>query len=140
MIAPVAVNYLAVLVSAIASMLLGFLWYGPLFGKTWMKLMKWDPKKMGSMKANSNMALSYGITFVGSLVMAYVLAHIVGYTQAKTLMDGVVAGFWTWLGFIATVSLGKVLWEGKSWNLYMLDNAYHLVNLVVMGIILTLWV
>lgn len=137
---PVDINYLAVLVSAVASMVLGFLWYGPLFGKPWMKLMGWNPKKLSSMKMKTNMSMSYGITFIGSLVMAFVLSHIVDYTQAATYLDGIMAGVWVWLGFVATVTLGKVLWEGKSWNLYFLENGYQLVNLIVMGVILTLWV
>ena len=44
-----------------------------------------------------------------------------------------------WLGFIAPVTLGSVLWEMKSWKLWILNNAYYLVVLVVMGLIFTLW-
>lgn len=36
-------------------------------------------------------------------------------------------------------SYGVVLWEGKSWKLWFLNNAYHLVVLTVMGVILALW-
>lgn len=34
----VLISYPAVLGAAIASMILGFLWYGPLFGNAWMRL------------------------------------------------------------------------------------------------------
>lgn len=48
------------------------------------------------------------------------------------------AGFWNWLGFIAPVTLGVVLWEGKPWKLWVLHNAYYLLALLVMGVILGL--
>ena len=43
------INYLAVLGAAAASIVLGFLWYGPLFGNQWAALMKFDKKKMSEM-------------------------------------------------------------------------------------------
>ncbi|MBI3341870.1 DUF1761 domain-containing protein, partial [Candidatus Curtissbacteria bacterium] len=33
------INYMAVVAAAVVNMVLGFLWYGPLFGKPWMKMM-----------------------------------------------------------------------------------------------------
>ena len=36
----VAVDPVAVLLAAVISYVIGFAWYGPIFGKTWMKLMK----------------------------------------------------------------------------------------------------
>ena len=37
------INYMAVIVSAAANFLLGWLWYSPmLFGKQWMKMMGFD--------------------------------------------------------------------------------------------------
>lgn len=48
-------------------------------------------------------------------------------------------GFWNWLGFVAPVTLGGVLWEGKPWKLWGLNNGYQLLSLLVMGVILALW-
>lgn len=137
--ADVMVNYWAVLVAAIVSMVIGFVWYGPLFGKTWMKLSGHTPKDMEKAK-KKGMGKSYALMIVSTLVMSYVLAHFVDYAGAVTAWGGVVAGVWIWLGFIATVTLGKVLWEGKPWSLWVLDNAHYLVSLAVMGAILAVWV
>ena len=71
--------------------------------------------------------------------MAYVLAHFIDYVEATTVVAGMTAGFWLWMGFIATVKLGGVLWEGKPWTLYGLDVAYYLVSLLVMSSILAVW-
>lgn len=140
---PVPINYLAVLACAIASMAIGFVWYGPLFGKQWIKLSGMSTEKMQGAKA-SGMGKSYAPMFVGSLVMAYVLAHALifaaTYLKASGVSAGLTAGFWNWLGFIAPVTLGTVLWDGKPWKLWLLNNGYQLLNLLVMGVILSLWI
>ena len=136
---PVSINYLAVLVTAVISMVIGFLWYGPLFGKVWMQLMKIDKKKMEEAK-KKGMAKSYIIMFIGLIIMNYILAHFVSYAQAKTAVEGMQLGFWIWLGFIATVMLSSVLWEGRPVKLYLINVAHYLVALLVSGAILAVWV
>ena len=135
----VPVNYVAVLVASLASMVLGFVWFGPLFGKEWMKLSGQTDEKMKSAK-NKGMEKLYALQLVGSLVMNYVLAHALvfasSYMHVSGTSAGLSVGFWNWLGFIAPVSLGMVLWDGKPWKLYFLTNAYQLVNLLVAGVIL----
>lgn len=131
------INYWAILVAAIVSMVIGAIWYSVLFGKKWMELMDIGPKRMEELKQKARW--SYVWNFLALLVMAFVLAHIVDYTGATTWTAGMQAGFWLWLGFIATVSLGAVLWEGKSWSLYFINAGYHLVELLVMGGILAVW-
>lgn len=138
----VPINYLAVLAGAVASMTLGFVWYGPLFGKQWIALSGMTPEEMEAAKTKG-MAKEYALTFVGSLAMSYVLAHAIVFASAYFSFGGVraglAAGFWNWLGFIAPVTLGTVLWERKPWKLWFLNNAYQLLTLLVMGTILALW-
>ena len=137
MVPAVSVNYLAVLAAAIAAMVLGFLWYGPLFGKMWMKLMNIDKKKIDESK-KKGMVVNYIIMIISTLVMSYTLAHLVKFLDVTNILDALRVAFWMWLGFIATVMIGTVLWEGKSWKLYCLNATYWLVNLTVMSSILTL--
>jgi hypothetical protein len=138
----VPINYVAVLAAAVVSMVVGFLWYGPLFGKMWIKGMGWTKADMEKAK-KKGMAKQYGLMFVGSLVMAYVLAHATVFAAAYTHMMGVPAGLmsglWNWLGFVAPVTLGSVLWEGKSWKMWALNNGYYLVTLLAMGVVLAVW-
>ncbi|SRR3989344_175255 len=134
--------YLEVLIAAVVSHALGFLWYGPLFGKKWMALMKFTEKDMEKAK-QKGMAKTYSMSFVASLVTAAVLAFLVkdfvditGATPVLwNALGGALVGALIWLGFVATKSLGSVFWEGKSWNLYFLNTAYDLVNLLLMGAI-----
>lgn len=139
----VDVNYIAVLVAGIISMVVGYVWYGPAFGKTWMKLSGIVPQNMGKEEQNKMMKKNMSIMFVGALVMAYVLFHSIafatGFMQVSGAAQGMMGGFWIWLGFIVPVMLGKVLWEGKSWKLFILDSSYYLVVLVVNGALLASW-
>lgn len=141
----VPVNYLAVLVAAILSMVLGSLWYGPIFGKTWTKMMGWSKADMEKGAADKGrMMKAYGSQAVGSLLMAFVLAHALVFAEAYLNESGVSAGiqtgFWNWIGFIAPVTLTGVLWEGKPWKLWLLNNGYNLLALCSMGVLLSLWV
>lgn len=126
-----AINYLGVLVAAIAAMVIGYVWYGPLFGKTWMK-----EAGVKDMKGNGNMAMTYGVQYVAAAVMAYVLAVIFQMTGTADYMTGFKMTFWLWLGFVATAAIGAVLFERKSWTYYGVNVAYHLVSLLVMGAVL----
>ncbi len=117
------INWVALIAAAVASMAVGFIWYGPLFGKAWMKLT--GKKEMGN---KSEMPKMYAILFVSSLVTAYVLS---------VLGAGLQTAFWVWLGFQATLLLHGVLFEGKSWNLYFLVAGHQLVNLLAMSWVLS---
>ncbi len=135
----VAINYLAVLTSAIVSFVIGGLWYSPiLFGNAWMKAGGMNMKDMQKAK-QKGMGKLYFTGFLGTLLMAYVLAHFVQYAGANGFSDGMQAGFWTWLGFAVPLLIGSVLWEGKTVKFYFINIAYQLVSLVVMGGILASW-
>jgi hypothetical protein len=135
------INYWAVVVAAVASMAVGFVWYGFLFRKSWMELMGYTVESMEQMKMSATKA--YILQFVASLVMAYVLAHSLifasAYTGTAGAAAGMTAGFWSWLGFVAPITLGVVLWENKPWKLWFINASNYLVALIVMGMILALW-
>lgn len=135
---PITLNYWAILVAALSSYVLGALWYSPLlFGKLWVKLMGWSHEQMEHHKKGA--ARGYIVTLVTALVSSLVMAHVVDYTWSYTAADGATTGFWIWLGFVATVMIGGVLWEGKKFSLYILNTAYQLASLVLMGVILAVW-
>ncbi len=123
-------------------MIIGGLWYGPLFSKPWVALSGMTEEKISAAKARG-MGKLYAINFLGALVMSYVLGHALIFASQYLGISGVGAGlmvgFFNWLGFIAPVTLGVVLWEGKSWKLWILNSGYYLVSLSIMGVILAVW-
>ncbi len=139
----VEVNYVTVLVAALASFAVGMLWYSPvLFGKQWMALAGITDKNMEEGK--KNMARNMVLALVTSFVMAGVLYYVVSYTSAfygdqYTMMGASLkAAVMMWVGFFATTQLGIVLWEGKPFKLYALNTSYSLVSLLVMALVIGL--
>ena len=131
----IEVNYVAVLASAVAGFVVGFVWYHPkVFGTMWMKISNISPAAMEAGKKMMMQSMALG--FVGTVITAYVLAHFVTVWGATDLMGAIQLGFWVWLGFQMPIQLGSVLWEQKSWNLFALNSAYWLVNTIVMAKVL----
>jgi hypothetical protein len=132
----VPVNYLAVLVAAIASYVIASIWYGVVFRKLWMQL-----TNISEMKPTPNSII---IVFVGTLLMSYVLDHSIAfgnaYMHTSGLASGLQGGFFNWLGFIAPLTVTGVVYEKRSWKLWALDNGFWLLSLLVMGAILSSWV
>jgi hypothetical protein len=133
-------NIWAVLVASLLPMVVGAVWYGPLFGKTWMQLVE---KSEEEIRAGFNPAKSFGVTFLMAVLTAFVLAHILqAYDDAYTLSGwaaGMQGGFWVWLGFVLTISWQAVSFEAKKLSLYFLNMAYNLVVLLAMGALLGAW-
>ncbi len=128
----VSINYVSIIVAAVAAMAIGAAWYSPiLFAKQWMKLVD---KSEADLKKNANQG--YLLTAVAWLVVAYILAHFVSYTNADTISTGAITGFWAWLGFVATTGAINTAFSGRPWKLWLIDNGYHLVALIVMGAII----
>ncbi len=145
MLPEIHIHYLAVVVAALAAFFFGWIWHGPLFGKTWAGLMKLPADfKPTSKQMMQGMILA----LVGSLLTAFVLAHSVeiwrpsvwkvGTDQAPAVY-GFFAGFFTWLGFYVPMLFGAVAWEGKSWKLFGLNAVFHFIALQIMGAILSFW-
>ena len=135
------VNLWAVLVAAISTMIVGFLWYSPmLFAKPWTALMGYDPNdkaKMDEMRKSAGK--SYGISFIASLVAALVLGKIIEVTSVQSPLYGMKIGFAVWLGFVTTVQLTAKLFGNQPTKLYLINTGYQLVCYLVMGAILAVW-
>ncbi len=131
------INYWAVMGAAVASFVIGMLWYGPLFRTQWMKLSGITTASMKKMKMTPAHSMSIG--FVATLLTAYVLSNFVHVLGITTLTAAAQFAFWVWVGLVAPVQLGAYLWEGKPLKLFVLNTAHNLVVLIVMSGILAVW-
>jgi hypothetical protein len=135
------VNLWAVLVAAISTMIVGFIWYSPiLFAKPWTVLMGYDPNdkaKMDEMRKSAGK--SYGISFIASLISALVLGKIIDVTSVQSPFYGMKIGFAVWLGFVTTVQLTAKVFGNQPTKLYLINTGYQLVCYLVMGAILAVW-
>lgn len=133
------VNWVAVLVAVAANMALGFSWYSiPMFGKEWIALMGWDVKKVKKPTSDEMTKNMIG-GVVSAGLMAFVMSRFADSVGANTWLFGMQLGFWVWLGFIATVAVGGVLWERRPWKLYFINAGYWLASMLMMGAIIGGW-
>jgi hypothetical protein len=131
----VEINYWAVLLAAVSSMAVGSIWYAKgVFGSVWMRLAKVDKNKP------YNMALALGLTFVASLVTAYILAHVTylsnQFFHNSFMQDALTTAFWLWLGLTAARFLVHDLFEGRPWKLTLMNVAHEFVTLFIMALII----
>ena len=134
----VEVNFLAVALAALSSMLVGWVWYSrPVFGDRWAKLVKLSDKQM---KEGAPRAML--LTFAASLVTAYVLAHVAYlshyFYDNSFLQDSLMTAFWVWLGFTATRLITHDLFEQRNSTLTLLNISHELVTLLAMGLVIGL--
>lgn len=135
------INFIAVLVCAIWSMVLGALLYGPLFGKKWMEILGVNAKDK---KAREEMQKSagplYGIQFLLTLFQVYVLAY---YIQGWEEASGLVNALWIWAAFIMPMVAASAMWNNDSrkvsWARFLIQAGYQLILFVSFGLILGLW-
>lgn len=131
-------NYPAVIVAAVIHFIIGGLWYGLIFGNTFIKITGWTPAQLEQIAAQSHWT-QYLIAFLTSLTLVYILAHFVQYTGAKGAAGGMQTAFWLWLGFVATTQLATVIFEQRKLGLYLLNVGYHLVAGLICGALLAAW-
>lgn len=127
------VNIWAILISMILSVILGFIWYGPLFGKQWMQL---SGINMPSEKPSTSvMVKPMIISFVGAILMSYVLTYLIsfhnGFYQTSGYMSAILMGVFVWIGLIVPVYLNFLGWEGRPKTLFFINSGYWLVFIII---------
>ncbi len=130
------INIWAILLCTVVSIVIGSIWYGPLFGKVFMKAMemdRWTPEKRAAM--TKRMGLTYALQFVSSIVMFYFLAAFVSDTGRMGVSGGIMVALCAWAGFVVPTKLGDALWGGKQ-ILFWLGIGNMLITLVAAGAII----
>ena len=125
------VNYLSVLLAAIAAFVFGAGYYGVL-SKAWMKAGRID-----AVQAKPGAAL-LGLTFGAELVMAWVLAGVIGRSglDGSTLENGIFCGFLVWLGFMVTIMAVNHRYQAYGWSLTAIDGGHWLGVALIMGAVI----
>ena len=133
------IKYPAVIVATLVHFILGGLWYSPLlFANKFLQLVNWTPEQVRQMESQSH-AKELVIAFVMSFLLVYILAHFVQYTKATNAIGGIQTAFWLWLGFIVTTQVPLVLFERRSFGLFLINVGYQFVGCALAGAILGVW-
>ena len=132
-----SMNYLAVLVAALSSFVVGWIWYGPLFGKLWMKLNNFTPESLK--EGGMSMPVIMGLNYIATFVAAFAIAMFLGFIDRFDAGSGILAGLMIVIFWIATNRLNDVLYERKPFGLFLINMGYSLVTFILMGAIIGAW-
>jgi len=133
------VNYLAIVAALVAFTVLGMLWYGPLFGKKWMKLAGYSASDMNTPEAKKNSVIGYIASFVSSFVAMLTLAVVLNLLGIDNALGGLIAGALLSFGFVAMTLVGEAAWHGKPAGLILLNSAYRILGFAIAGLIIGAW-
>lgn len=130
-------NWLAVIVAALAYFMLGALWYAPpIFGNAWMKAAGL------SMEGEGPGPAIYVAPFVGALVATIATAMLAMATASDTASEGLVLGIVIAVGFAATLIGTTAVFESTKPNAArwaMISAGYHAVGIVIAAVIMSTW-
>lgn len=130
------INYLAVLVAAIAAVVLNALWYNVILKGRVDALRAADPTIAGRQPAPP----MYAVAIVGQILMAFVIAVVLELISLSGIGAGVIVGAMLWLGFTITSMAQVQIFGYRQPGFVLVDGAIWLINAVVMGAILAAWV
>ena len=126
------INLWAVLAAAVSAFVLGGLWYGPLFKRTWCREAGIDLDAQ-----TGHPARVFGTAFIAALVAAAAFAWLLG--PRPPLALAVHHGFMVGLAFVAAGFAINYSFAGRSLKLWLIDGGYHTLQFTLYGLILGLW-
>jgi hypothetical protein len=137
----VSVNYIAIVAGAVISMIVGAVWYGPLFGKKWMEIIGVDSADAEARKKMQKSAGPlYAVQFLLTLFQVLVLAHLIADTKT---VGGLERSLWIWAAFVIPTLAGAVMWTNQSGKLkrtrFLIQGGYQLILFIVFGLLLQFW-
>ena len=128
-----ALNWFAIIVATILSFALGWLWFGPLFGKQWLESLG---KTADDIEPSPK---PFIISAVTTLVTCFVMAVLIKCLGIESWFDGAVLGLAVGIGFIAASNYSDGAFCGWSMKLMTIQSSYRAVYSVIMGILLAIW-
>jgi hypothetical protein len=129
----IQVNWIAVILGGVFNMLVGSLWYGPLFGKLWLKVIG---KKQEDIQSSATM---YLLPLAASLVASYILAVLIAGLGITLWWQGLIMGIVVWLGIGATATFTTGTFEDVPRGAWALFALYQLVVYTVQGLVFAVW-
>lgn len=131
-------NWLAVIVAAVAYFALGALWYAPpVFGNTWMRSIGWEPSE----EERPNIGF-YLFPLIANVVMAIAIGMLAKATGTDTFGEGVVLAIVVAIGVGAMLMLITAAFDPKAprkWTWFGVTGGYHVVGLALTAIIVGSW-
>ena len=124
----VTYDWVGIVVATVAAMVIGGIWYGPLFSKAWMGYIG---KSREELRAQGG--IGYLIAALGAFVSAIVLTAVTQWAQANGFADGVLVGIVAWAGFTLSTQVTGGVFEARPWGLILINSGNSLLTFMVVG-------
>lgn len=131
----------AALAATIASVVVGFLWYGPIFGKPWTRAMGWQNLSKEDLKAKQrNAGPGYAASILTAAAAAVVIWYLFDWSWDPTgdlskPAFGALLGATGWAAFYFPGTLTSRFFESRAWGLWGISAGFHLVQGILTGIL-----
>jgi hypothetical protein len=125
------------LIAALAGFGFGAVYYMAL-AQPWMNAIGWTPEQQAA-KARGGLDSSkapFLIAIVANLIMAWVLAGVIGHMGTVTIRNGVISGAFCWLGFVVTTLAVNYAFGGRNPMLTLIDGGHWLGVLLIIGAVI----
>ncbi len=132
-----AINYWAVLVAAVATFMLGAVWYTALFGSQRRQLLGYTEEQLKQMEQAA--PVTFTVLFLCYVIVVFVMAILFSALGVESAGQGAQWGFLLWLGLAAAIGLTGNITTTIPLGVFLIDAGYQLVFLVMTGAIVGAW-
>jgi len=132
------INYWAVLVAGALGFGLGGVWYR-LLAEPWKAAHNFTTEQIRAHHGKGAAPTPLIIAFIADLIMAWMLAGLMGHLGAITVKNGLIAAFFVWLGFVITTLAVNNTFGMRSPKLVLIDGGHWLAALLLMGAVIGVW-
>jgi len=132
------INYIAVLVAGALGFGLGGVWYR-LLAEPWKAANGFTTEQIRAHHGKDAGPWPLIIALVADLVMAWMLAGVIGHLGAVSVKNGVIAAAFIWFGFVVTTLAVNNTFGMRSPKLILIDGGHWLAALLLMGAVIGAW-
>jgi hypothetical protein len=162
-------NFYIFFISALVPLIIGFIWYGPLFGNAWMKEMKFNKESLAGQNMILTFVLCYVFSFLISFFLMFLVIHQMGVMQSlqgeigfeqqtgeafnyfqdflanygnrfRTFKHGALHGIMSGVIFVLPVLSIIAMFERKTVKYVAINAGFWIVCLAIMGGVLCQWI
>ena len=132
------VNYWAVVLATVSTMIVGSIWYTPkVFGNYWMRVARFD--NTSDRGAVGPIVTTLIVSFISAWVLAITTQVAWIALDGNYLLMAITTGLMLWAGFTAARFITHDVFEGRPTGLTILNIAHELVTVLVMALIIGAW-
>jgi hypothetical protein len=128
-------NYLHIAAAALVYFIIGAVWYSLLFQKAWMALIGVTPTEADK----KGMPLMFGMTFILNLVITFATAGVLYFVSPNSILASLKVGALLGVCLVAPTTAMNYMYAKRPFKLTLIDSGYHVVAIMVVSVILSLW-